>query len=75
MKFLKKNNRNHNYTNQVPGQDFFLEVPQNSESGSIVNMIGQGNVKVGDTVTIQFRVVEVEHYSDSPEIWRARLSI
>ncbi len=75
MKFLKKKNRNHNYTNLVPGQDFFLEVPQDSESGSIVNMIGQGNVKVGDTVTIQFRVVEVEHYSDSPDIWRARLSI
>lgn len=75
MKFLKRNNRNHNYTNLVPGQDFFLEVPQDNESGSTVNMIGQGNVKVGDTVTIQFRVIEVEHYSDSPDIWRARLSI
>ncbi len=75
MKFLKKNNRNHNYTNLVPGQDFFLEVPQDNESGSIVNLIGQGNGKVGDTVTIQFRVVEVEHYSDSPDTWRARLSI
>ena len=75
MKFLKKNTRNHDYTNRVPGQDFFLEVPQDSEVGSIVNMTGRGNVKVGDTITIQFRVVEVEHYSDSPDVWRARLSI
>lgn len=75
MKFLKRKNRNHNYTNLVPDEDFFLEVAQDSESGSVVNMIGQGNVKVGDTITIQLRVVAVECYSDSPDMWRARLSI
>jgi hypothetical protein len=75
MKFLKKNNRNHNYTNRIPDRDFFLEVDRDSESGAIVNMVGQGNVKVGDTITIQLRVVAVECYSDSPELWRAKLSI
>jgi MOSC domain-containing protein YiiM len=75
MKFNKRANRNHNYTNLVHEQDFFLEVSPESDTGSIVNITGQGNVKVGDTITIQLQVVEVEHYSDSPDIWRAKLSM
>ncbi len=75
MKFNKRANRNHNFTNLVHEQDFFLEVSQDSDTGSIVNITGQGNVKVGDTITIQLQIVEVEHYSDSPDLWRAKLSM
>ena len=74
MKFNKRANRNHNYTNLVHEQDFFLEVAQDSEAGSIVNITGQGNVQAGDTITIQLQIVEVEYYSDSPDMWRAKLS-
>ena len=51
-----------------------MEVAQDSEAGSIVNITGQGNVQAGDTITIQLQVVEVEYYSDSPDMWRAKLS-
>lgn len=74
MKFLKKI-KNHNYTNLVHEQDFFLEFSPDDKSGVSVNMTGQGNIQVGDTITIKFQVVEVEYYAEPHDMWRAKLQI
>lgn len=74
MKFLKKI-KNHNYTNLVHEQDFFLEVSQDDQSGISINMTGRGNIRVGDTVTIKLQVVEVEYYAEPHDMWRAKLKI
>ena len=74
MKFLRKV-KNHNYTNLVREQDFFLEIDRDENLGSSINITGQGNIKVGDTITIKFKVVEVEYYAEPHDLWRAKLKI
>lgn len=67
--------KNHNYTNLIRGQDFTLEVANDGLTG---DMIGQGNIKVGDYITIaanKYQVVEIEYYSEPIDMWRAKVMI
>jgi len=67
--------RNHNYTNLINGQDFTLEVAEDGVTG---DMLGQGNMKVGDFITIaskKYRVVEIEYYCQPSDMWRAKVSL
>lgn len=57
--------RNHNYTNLKYGEDFTLELTNEGITG---DMIGQGNIKAGDYITIsphKYQVIEVESQSVS----------
>lgn len=67
--------RNHNYTNLKCGEDFTLELANDGITG---DMTGQGNIKVGDYITIsphKYQVIEVEYYSEPPDMWRAKVSL
>jgi len=78
LEILKPNKfmaRNHNYTNLKLGEDFTLEVANDGMTG---DMIGQGNIKTGDYISIstnKYQVVEVEYYSEPPDMWRAKVSL
>lgn len=65
--------RNHNYTKLKNGEDFTFEIDSDGLRG---DMISQGNIKIGDYITIypkKYQVIEVEYYSDPPDMWRASL--
>lgn len=67
--------KNHNYTNLIHGQDFTLET---AEDGMTGDMIGQGNMKVGDYITVasyKYQVVDIEYYSEPIDMWRAKVSL
>ena len=67
--------RNHNYTNLSCGKDYTLEV---SDDGLRGDMIGQGNMKALDYITIspnKYQVVAVEYYSQPSGMWRAKVSL
>ena len=66
--------RNHNYTNLSCGKDYTLEV---SDDGLRGDMIGQGNMKALDYITIspnKYQVVAIEYYSQPVGMWRAQVS-
>ena len=63
--------KTHNYTNIICGKDFTLEIANDGLTG---DMIGQGHIKEGDyiviTISDKYRVIEVEYYSEPPDMWR-----
>jgi len=63
----------HDYTKRVWGDEFLLDAPLEGLTGE---MIGQGDVQPGDSILICIRcqVVEVEHYAEPPDMWRAKVS-
>ena len=64
---------NHIYTNLICGKDYTLEVTDDGLTG---DMIGQGNIRVLDYVTIspnKYQVVEMEYYSEPLDMCRASL--
>ena len=66
---------NHIYTNLICGKDYTLEVTDDGLTG---DMIGQGNIRVLDYVTIspnKYQVVAVEYYSQLSGMWRAKISL
>lgn len=67
--------RNHNYTNLICGLDYTLEVTNDGLTG---DLIGQGNIKALDYITIsanKYQVVAVEYYSQPSGMWRAKVSL
>ena len=67
--------RNYNYTKLTCGKDYTFEVANDNLTG---DMIGQGNLKVGDCIIIsskKYQVVEVEYYLEPPDMWRAKVSL
>jgi diguanylate cyclase (GGDEF)-like protein len=63
----------HDYTKLAWGDEFMLEAPLEGITGE---MIGQGDVQPGDSilVCVRCRVVEIEHYAEPPDMWRAKVS-
>lgn len=67
--------RNHDYTNLSCGEDYTLEI---SDDGLRGDMIGQGNIKALDYITIspnKYQVIVVEYYSQPSGMWRAKVSL
>lgn len=67
--------KNHNYTNLNCGKDYTLEFTNDGLTG---DLIGQGNIKALDYITIspnKYQVVAVEYYSQPSGMWRAKVSL
>lgn len=67
--------KNHNYTNLICGKDYTIEFTNDGLTG---DLIGQGNIKALDYITIspnKYQVVAVEYYSKPSGMWRAKVSL
>jgi diguanylate cyclase (GGDEF)-like protein len=66
--------KTHDFTNILWGEEFDIET---SFENVQVTVTGQGSLESGDHVVlcIKCHVDEVQYYSNTPEIWRAKFSV
>jgi diguanylate cyclase (GGDEF)-like protein len=66
--------KTHDFTNILWGEEFDIE---SSFETAQVTVTGEGSLESGDHVVlcIKCHVDEVQHYSNTPEIWRAKFSV